>query len=61
VAVTGLYEVLHKGSLIIRPGNQITVYVEEPIATEGMSIRDVAALRDRVHDVISARVEARRS
>jgi 1-acyl-sn-glycerol-3-phosphate acyltransferase len=61
VAVTGLYEVLHKGSLIIRPGNQIIVYVEEPIATEGMSIRDVAALRDRVHDVISARVEARRS
>ncbi|MBW1761527.1 MAG: 1-acyl-sn-glycerol-3-phosphate acyltransferase [Deltaproteobacteria bacterium] len=61
VAVTGLYEVLHKGSLIIRPGNEIIVYVEEPIPTEGMTTEDVPALRDRVRDIISARVEARRS
>ena len=61
VAVTGLYDVLHKGSLIIRPGNEIIVYVEEPISTEGMTTEDVAALRDRVRDVISARVEARLS
>ena len=58
VAVTGLYEVLHKGSLIIRPGNEITTYVEEPIPTEGLSAQDAATLRDRVRDVISARVEA---
>jgi 1-acyl-sn-glycerol-3-phosphate acyltransferase len=61
VAVTGLYEVLHKGSLIIRPGNEVIVYVEEPISTEGMRIEDVPELRDRVRDVISARVEARGS
>jgi 1-acyl-sn-glycerol-3-phosphate acyltransferase len=61
VTVTGLYDVLHKGSLIIRPGNEIIVYVEEPISTEGMTTEDVAALRDRVRDVISARVEARLS
>jgi 1-acyl-sn-glycerol-3-phosphate acyltransferase len=60
VAVTGLYDVLHKGSLIIRPGNEIIVYVEEPILTEGMTAEDVPALRDRVRDVISARVETRR-
>ncbi|MBW1876217.1 MAG: 1-acyl-sn-glycerol-3-phosphate acyltransferase, partial [Deltaproteobacteria bacterium] len=61
VAVTGLYEVLHKGSLIIRPGNEIIVYVEEPIPTDGMTTEDVPALRDRVRNIISARVEARRS
>jgi len=60
VAVTGLYEVLHKGSLLIRPGNEITVYVEEPIATDGLTMEDVPTLRDRVRDTISARVEARR-
>jgi 1-acyl-sn-glycerol-3-phosphate acyltransferase len=61
VAVTGLYDVLHKGSLIIRPGNQIIVYVEEPIPTEGMTTEEVPVLRDRVRDAISARVEARLS
>jgi len=61
VAVTGLYDVLHKGSLIIRPGNEIIVYVEEPILTEGMTIENVPLLRDRVHDAISARVDARLS
>lgn len=58
VAVTGLYEVLHKGSLIIRPGGEIEVFVEEPIATENLEARDVAALRDRVRDIIAARVDA---
>ena len=61
VAVTGLYEVLPKGSFIIRPGNEVIVYVEEPIPTEGLTKEDVPALRDRVRDIISARVEARRS
>jgi hypothetical protein len=61
VAVTGLYDVLHKGSLIIRPGHEIIVYVEEPISTDGLTTEDVPALRDHVRDLISARVEARRS
>lgn len=60
VAVTGLYDVLHKGSLIIRPGNEIIVYVEEPILTRGMTAEDVPALRDRVREIISARVETSR-
>ena len=61
VAVTGLYEVLPKGSFIIRPGNAVIVYVEEPIPTEGLTKEDVPALRDRMRDIISARVEARSS
>jgi 1-acyl-sn-glycerol-3-phosphate acyltransferase len=58
VAVTGLFEVLHKGSLVIRPGNEIAVYVEEPIATEALTQNDIAGLRDRVRDAIAARVDA---
>ena len=58
VAVTGLYDVLHKGSLVIRPGNTITVFVEEPIATRGLTSADVGPLRDRVKDLIAARVDA---
>jgi 1-acyl-sn-glycerol-3-phosphate acyltransferase len=58
VAVTGLYDVLHKGSSVIRPGNVITVYVEEPISTEDLGEDDVETLRDRVRDMISARVDA---
>ncbi len=58
VAVTGLFEVLHKGSLVIRPGHEITVHVEEPIATEGLTEDDVATLRDRVQKVIADRVDA---
>ena len=40
VAVTGLYEVLHKGSLVVRPGNTITVVVGEPIHRAGAEARD---------------------
>jgi 1-acyl-sn-glycerol-3-phosphate acyltransferase len=58
VAVTGLYEVLHKGSFVIRPGKEIVVHVEEPIPTDGMTVEDVPALRDQVRDVISTKVEA---
>lgn len=56
--VHGDYEVLHKGSLVIRPGNEIVVHVEEPILTDRMTAKDVPALRDQVRDVISTRVEA---
>lgn len=57
VAVTGLYEVLHKGSLVIRPGHEITTYVDEPILTDSLGEADIASLRDRVRDVIVARVD----
>jgi len=58
VAVTGLFEVLHKGSLVIRPGNEISVYVEEPIATEALTEVDIASLRDRARSAIATRVDA---
>ena len=61
VTVTGLYEVLHKGSLIIRPFQRVTVYVDDPISTKSLTEEGVAGLRDRVRGVISSRIEAHRS
>jgi 1-acyl-sn-glycerol-3-phosphate acyltransferase len=58
VAVTGLYDVLHKGSFVIRPGNTVTVFVERPISTANLSSEDIGSLRDQVRDVIAARVDA---
>ena len=58
VAVTGLFDVLHKGSLVIRPGNEVRVYVEGPISTEGLTEDDIARLRDRVRNAIAGRVDA---
>jgi len=61
VAVTGLYDVMHKGSLLIRPGHEIRVYVEEPVPTESLTTEDAPGLRDRVRDIIAARVDAHRA
>ncbi len=58
VAVTGSYEMMRKGSWIIRPGHTITVYVEEPIPTRGLQRKDVPELARRVRAVIAARIDA---
>ena len=58
VAVTGSFDLMRPGSFVLRPGNEITVYCEEPIPTEGLSEDDVPALADEVRRVVAARVDA---
>ena len=58
VAVTGWYEVMHKGSTRIRRGREVTVYCDEPIETAGLRRRDVRALADSTRAVMAARVDA---
>jgi 1-acyl-sn-glycerol-3-phosphate acyltransferase len=58
VTVTGMYRVMRKGSYLIRPGHEVTVYCDEPIETAGMSRRDVPALIERVRGVMQARLDA---
>jgi 1-acyl-sn-glycerol-3-phosphate acyltransferase len=58
VAVTGLYDVMHKGSMLIRPGQGITVFIEAPIPTAKLTEADLGSLRDRTYAIISARVDA---
>lgn len=58
VAVTGMYEVMRKGSWMIRPGHTVTVHVEAPIETAGLDDAGVAALTERAHGVIASKVDA---
>jgi 1-acyl-sn-glycerol-3-phosphate acyltransferase len=58
VAVTGWYEVMRKGSTRVRRGDDVTVWVDEPVETKGLRRRDVRALADRVHATVARRVDA---
>jgi 1-acyl-sn-glycerol-3-phosphate acyltransferase len=58
VTVTGMYRVMRKGSYLIRPGHEVTVYCDAPIETAGMSRKDVPELMERVRGVMTARLEA---
>jgi 1-acyl-sn-glycerol-3-phosphate acyltransferase len=57
VTVTGMYRVMRKGSYLIRPGHQVTVYCDEPIETAGLSRRDVPALVERVSGAMQGRLD----
>ncbi len=58
VAVTGMWDVMHKGSRLIRAGKTVTVYVEKPIPTTNLTRHDVPRLRDETRQIIAARVDA---
>jgi 1-acyl-sn-glycerol-3-phosphate acyltransferase len=58
VTVTGMYRVMRKGSYLIRPGHQVTVYCDEPIETAALGRRDVKALIERVRGVMQTRLDA---
>jgi 1-acyl-sn-glycerol-3-phosphate acyltransferase len=58
VTVTGMYRVMRKGSLLIRPGYDVTVYCDAPIETEGMRRKDIPQLMAAVRAVMAARVDA---
>ena len=57
VTVTGAYEMMRKGSLIIRPGHTMTVHVDAPIETAGLSDEEIAPLVDRVHAQMSKHID----
>ncbi|TVQ87964.1 MAG: 1-acyl-sn-glycerol-3-phosphate acyltransferase [Deltaproteobacteria bacterium] len=58
VAVTGMYEVLRKGSWLMRPGHAITVHVLAPIETKGLSDEEILALSRKVEAQIAEVVDA---
>ena len=58
VSVTGAFDMMRKGSLVIRPGNDITVHCDKPIETGGLTEQDVPELAARVRSVMSERVDA---
>jgi 1-acyl-sn-glycerol-3-phosphate acyltransferase len=57
VTVTGMYRVMRKGSLLIRPGHRVTVYCDKPIETAGTKKTDRRALVEAVRSVMTRRLE----
>ena len=58
VSVTGTFDMMRKGSLIIRPANQITVYCDAPIETAGASDDEIQEIADRARAMIAKRIDA---
>lgn len=56
VAVVGMFDVLRKGSLHLRPGD-VTVHVLAPIPTAGLADAELDVLAERVRAQIAALVE----
>lgn len=57
VSVTGAYEMMHKGSWIIRPGNTITVHVDAPLDTKGLDDEGVARLAAKAQAIVAKRID----
>jgi hypothetical protein len=58
VTVTGMYRVMRKGSLLIRPGYDVTVYCDAPIETKDVGRHQLRQLIQRVRGVMTARLDA---
>lgn len=57
VTVTGMYRVMRKGSYLIRPGYDVTVYCDAPVTTDGTGRRDLPELMERVRTVMQQRLD----
>ncbi|HKP58050.1 MAG TPA: lysophospholipid acyltransferase family protein [Polyangiales bacterium] len=58
VTVTGMYRVMRKGSLLIRPGHQVTVYCDAPIETAGTTRKQLRPIMGAVREVMARRLDA---
>jgi 1-acyl-sn-glycerol-3-phosphate acyltransferase len=57
VAVTGAFDLMRKGSLVIRPGTELTCYVDEPIETKGLPDSAIPDLAEHVRSIVAGRVD----
>ncbi len=57
VAVTGAFDLMRKGSLMIRPGHELTVYVDDPIETKGLPDSAIPELAEHVRSIVARRVD----
>lgn len=58
VAITGMFEVMHKGAPYINPGHRVDVYYEKPIPTKGVPRNKIHEIVAETRRVIAARVDA---
>jgi 1-acyl-sn-glycerol-3-phosphate acyltransferase len=57
VAVTGAFDLMRKGSLMLRPGHELTVYVDDPVETRGLPDSAIPELTEHVRSVVAKRVD----
>lgn len=57
VAVTGAYDLMRKGSMMIHPGQELTVYVDDPVETAGLPDSAIPELAEHVRSVVAERVD----
>lgn len=57
VTVTGAYDMMRKGSLLIRPGHTLTVHVDAPIETAELRDDEIPSLMSRVHALMSSHID----
>ena len=57
MSIVGSYEFNRKGSWMIYP-SKITVHMHDTIETKGLKKEEVEELRQRVHRIVSAPVDA---
>jgi 1-acyl-sn-glycerol-3-phosphate acyltransferase len=57
VTAVGAYDMMRKGSLIVRPA-KVTMYVDAPIETAGLSDDELVALAERVQGIVGERLDA---
>jgi 1-acyl-sn-glycerol-3-phosphate acyltransferase len=61
IAVCGMYDVMRKGSVMIRPGGRVDVHVGAPVPTAGTTDEALPALVGTVRDWIAGQVDDHRS
>ncbi len=57
VAVTGAYDLMRKGSMMIHPGQELTVYVDDPVETAGLPDSAIPELAEHVRSAVAERVD----
>ena len=57
VAVTGAFDMMRKGSALLRPGHTLTVWVDEPVETAGLPDSAIPELAEHVRSVVAGRID----
>jgi 1-acyl-sn-glycerol-3-phosphate acyltransferase len=58
IAVCGMWDVMRKGSVMLRPGARVDVHVGAPVRTAGTTDEALPALVTTVHDWMAGKVDA---
>jgi 1-acyl-sn-glycerol-3-phosphate acyltransferase len=58
VAITGMYNVMRKGSWLIRPGYEVVVHVCKPMETKGLTDDDIPSFANAVQAEVAKHVDA---